>query len=110
MLRDADEDPHTARPGRDLIRLVIMRQRGTSRVGNRSKPSTAKTASWPCQPLAGWDGNVSGQLTTTAVIETIYARENRRRTIWTPNIVLERSASRVIPISQSPLAERQRGF
>jgi hypothetical protein len=23
--RDADEDPHSARPGRDLIRLVIMR-------------------------------------------------------------------------------------
>jgi len=33
---------------------------------------------------------VSEQLTTTAVIETIYARENRRRTIWTPNILLER--------------------
>ena len=29
-------------------------------------------------------------LTTTAVIETIYARENRRRTIWTPNLLLER--------------------
>lgn len=40
--------------------------------------------------LGGWDGKVSGQLTTTTVIEAIYARENRRRTIWTPNIVLER--------------------
>jgi hypothetical protein len=34
---------------------------------------------------------VTVQLTTTSVIQTIYARENRRRTIWTPNILLERA-------------------
>jgi hypothetical protein len=41
-------------------------------------------------PLGGWDGKVTVPLTATTVIEAIYARENRRRTIWTPNIVLER--------------------
>ena len=58
------------------------------------------------QPLAGWDGNVSGQLTTTAVIETIYARENRRRTIWTPNIVLERIGIAHYP--NIPVASRRK--
>jgi hypothetical protein len=33
---------------------------------------------------------VSEQLTTTAAIETICARANRRRTIWTPTVLVER--------------------
>ena len=49
---------------------------------------------------------MSGQLTTTAVIETIYARENRRRTIWTPNIVLERFGIARYP--NIPVASRRK--
>jgi hypothetical protein len=35
-------------------------------------------------------GDVSEQLTTLAALAIIYARENRRRAIWTPNTLLER--------------------
>jgi predicted Zn-ribbon and HTH transcriptional regulator len=42
------------------------------------------------KPSGEQGGKVDERLTTTAAIETIWARRNRRRTIWTPSILLER--------------------
>jgi hypothetical protein len=42
------------------------------------------------RPSGNQGGKVDERLTTTAVIETIWSRRNRRRTIWTATILLER--------------------
>jgi predicted Zn-ribbon and HTH transcriptional regulator len=42
------------------------------------------------RPSGGPGGEMNEQPTATAAIETIWARKNRRRTIWTATILLER--------------------
>jgi hypothetical protein len=41
-------------------------------------------------PLGDRGGKVDERLTTSAAIETIWSRKNRRRTIWTASILLDR--------------------